>query len=76
MVATFELPGLSKDSVHIDVQSGNLSITGESTHSTEQHERGYAIKERKIGRFERIIKLPDGTKVNNEQLFASGSFWA
>ena len=65
MTATFELPGLSKDKVHIDVQNGNLAVSGESTQSSEQQEQGYAVKERKSGRFVRTIKLPDGTNVSS-----------
>ena len=65
MTATFELPGLAKDNIQIDVQDGNLAVSGESTQSTEQHEQGYAVKERKYGRFVRTIRLPDGTKVSN-----------
>jgi hypothetical protein len=74
MTATFELPGLTKDNVHIDVQNGNLAVSGENTQSSEQHGKGYAIKERKFGRFVRNLKLPDGTKVCNELPFAYESF--
>ena len=73
MTATFELPGLAKDNVQIDVQDGNLAVSGESSQSSEQREQGYAVKERKYGRFVRTIRLPDGTKVSNELPFASGS---
>ena len=63
VTATFELPGLSKDKVSIDVQNGNLNVSGEVTESTEKNEHGYAVRERRCGRFSRSIKLPDGTKV-------------
>lgn len=66
MTATFELPGLSKDKVHIDIQNGNLAVSGETTQLFEQREQGYAIKERKFGKFVRTIRLPEGTKVSNE----------
>jgi len=66
MTATFELPGLSKDNIQIDVQNGNLAISGESTQSTEERDQGYTVKERKHGRFVRTVKLPDGTKVSND----------
>lgn len=65
MTATFELPGLSKDKVSIDVQNGNLAISAEAAQKTEQHEQGFTIKERKFGRFVRTIRLPEGTKVSN-----------
>jgi len=73
MTATFELPGLAKDNIQIDVQDGNLAISGESSQSTEQGEQGYAVKERKHGRFVRTIRLPDGTQVSNKFPFISES---
>ena len=63
MTATFELPGLSKDKVNIDMQNGNLIISGEVSESAEKNEHGYLIHERRTGRFSRSIKIPDGTKV-------------
>jgi len=65
MTATFELPGLTKNNVNIDVQNGNLAISGESSQSSEQQEQAYTVKERKFGRFVRTIRLPDGTSVSN-----------
>lgn len=66
LTATFELPGLAKDSVQIDVENGSLSISGENSLSSEQQEQGYAIKERRFGRFVRSVKLPDGTQVSRD----------
>jgi len=62
MTATFELPGLSKDKINIDVQNGTLAVSGETSQSSDQQERGYAVKERRVGRFVRTIRLPEGTK--------------
>jgi len=63
VTATFELPGLSKDRVNIEVQNGNLVVSGEVSESTENSEHGYSVRERRTGRFARSVKLPDGTKV-------------
>ena len=63
VTATFELPGLSKDKVNIDVHNGNLTVSGEVSESTEKSEHGYSVRERRTGRFTRSVKLPDGTKV-------------
>ena len=65
VTATFELPGLSKDKVNIDVHYGNLTISGEVSESTEKTEHGYAVRERRTGRFTRSVKLPEGTKVGS-----------
>jgi HSP20 family protein len=63
VTATFELPGLSKDKVNIDIQNGNLTVSGEVSESTERDEHGYSVRERRTGRFTRSVKLPEGTKV-------------
>jgi len=69
VTATFELPGLKKEDVQIDVHSGRLSISGESKLSEEHEEHGYAVRERKYGKFSRTLQLPQGVKV--EQIKAS-----
>ena len=64
VTATFELPGLSKDKVNIDVHNGNLTISGGVSESAEKEEHPYVIRERRSGRFSRIVKLPEGTDVS------------
>jgi HSP20 family protein len=64
VTATFELPGLTKDKVNIDMHAGNLIISGEVSESTEKTEHGYAVRERRTGRFSRSVGLPEGTKVS------------
>ncbi|KAI0739295.1 HSP20-like chaperone [Irpex lacteus] len=62
VTATFELPGLKKEDVNIDVHNNVLTISGESKISSERDENGYAIRERRFGRFERSLPLPQGIK--------------
>lgn len=73
VTATFELPGLAKDKVNIDVHNGNLTVSGEVCESTEKQEHGYAIRERRTGRFSRSVRLPEGTKVGIVAQFIRGS---
>ncbi|KAJ7929334.1 HSP20-like chaperone [Mycena leptocephala] len=62
VTATFELPGIKKEDVQIDVHNGRLSISAESKMS-ETHEReGYAIRERRFGKIARTLQLPQGVK--------------
>lgn len=63
VTATFELPGLKKEDVSIDVHNGRLTVSGESKRSTEHDENGYAIRERRFGKFTRTLRLPQGIKV-------------
>ncbi|KZT05094.1 small heat shock protein [Laetiporus sulphureus 93-53] len=62
VTATFELPGLNKENVQIDVHNGALTVSGESKISSERDEHGYAIRERRYGKFQRAIPLPQGIK--------------
>jgi len=62
VTATFELPGLTKEDVNIDVHNGVLTVSGESKISSERNESGYAVRERRYGKFSRAIPLPQGIK--------------
>lgn len=64
VTATFELPGLTKENVNIDVHNNILTISGESKLSSERDENGYAVRERRYGKFSRSVPLPQGTKVS------------
>jgi HSP20 family protein len=55
-----DLPGLSEDDVSIEVQDGNLTISGERTAEHESRERGWYRIERSFGSFSRSLTLPDG----------------
>jgi HSP20 family protein len=64
VTATFELPGIKKEDVNIDVHDGRLTVSGE-TKSSEEHEKdGYAVRERRFGKFSRTLRLPQGVKVS------------
>jgi len=62
ITATFELPGLTKDNVSIDVHNNNLTISGEMSEVTQRNVDGYVIKERRSGKFSRSVALPNDTK--------------
>ncbi|KAK0494035.1 small heat shock protein [Armillaria luteobubalina] len=69
VTATFELPGLKKEDVEIDVHDGRLTVSGETKISSEHEENGYAVQERRFGKFSRTLRLPQG--VNEEEIKAS-----
>ncbi|OBZ74880.1 Small heat shock protein C4 [Grifola frondosa] len=66
VTATFELPGLTKGDVQIDVQDNVLTVSGESTVSPDRDEKGYAVRERRYGKFSRSLLLPQGIKRRNQ----------
>ena len=55
-----DLPGLAEEDVSIEVQDGNLTISGERKTEHESSERGWYRIERSFGAFNRSLTLPDG----------------
>jgi HSP20 family protein len=60
----FDLPGLQKEDVTIDIHDNILNVSGETEESVQRDEEGYTHRERKCGRFSRSLSLPQGTKVS------------
>ena len=63
MTVMVELPGVRKEDVDIDVRGNRLVIAGQSALSTTLDREGYVVRERRVGRFSRVLPLPAGTKV-------------
>ncbi|EIW76391.1 HSP20-like chaperone [Coniophora puteana RWD-64-598 SS2] len=57
---TFELPGLKKDDVSIQLHNNRLTVSGETNVSSEREENGFAVRERSFGQFERTLRLSEG----------------
>ncbi|KAA1476756.1 HSP20-like chaperone [Dentipellis sp. KUC8613] len=62
VTATFELPGLKKEDVHLDVHNNTLTVSGETNVDSTRDESGYTVRERRFGKFSRTIPLPQGIK--------------
>jgi HSP20 family protein len=65
---TFELAGLQKEDVSIDVHNNVLTVSGEDKASSERSEGGYVIRERHYGKFSRSLSLPEGLKVSTSAI--------
>ena len=63
VTATFELPGLKKEDVQIDVHNNRLTVSAESKQNEEYEENGFAVRERRFGKLSRTLQLPEGVKV-------------
>jgi HSP20 family protein len=66
MTAKFELPGLKKDNIDINVHNNRLVVSGQSSVSEDVENDDYAVHERRFGRFSRTLPLPPGTKVSDK----------
>ncbi len=54
-----ELPSVKKEDVHVTVEGGVLSISGERKQESEQKDEKYHRREVSYGRFERRFDLPE-----------------
>jgi HSP20 family protein len=64
VTATFEFPGFKKEDVQIDMHNGKLTVAAESQIASEREESGYAVRERRYGKFSRTLQLPLDMKVS------------
>ncbi|KAJ7935575.1 HSP20-like chaperone [Mycena leptocephala] len=62
VTATFELPGIKKEDVQIETLPGRLRVSAECKMSEEHEKAGYAIRERRYGKYSRTLQLPQGVK--------------
>jgi HSP20 family protein len=58
VVAKVNLPGMKTDDVEISVSADILTLRGEMKASNEKKEANYHIFERRVGAFERSVRLP------------------
>jgi HSP20 family protein len=60
-----DLPGMKKEDIKIDLHDQKLVIWGESKAAKEYEEKGWKVRERSFGKFERSILLPKGIDDQN-----------
>lgn len=65
--ATYELPGMSKEDIHIELSNGILAVWGEK--KQKKSEDKVLIREGQYGAFRRELTLPEG--VDAEKISAS-----
>jgi HSP20 family protein len=63
VTATFELPGVKKEDVNIDVYHGVLWVSGEKKLNSKRGKNAHSVHERQFGKFMRTLHLPEGVKV-------------
>ena len=69
VAVSFDLPGLQKEGVKIDVQDDVLTVSVETQSVSELTGVGYAVRERRYGKFGRSVSLPQGAKVGSDFAF-------
>jgi len=73
LVIRAEVPGVSKDQLRVDVEDGQLVISGERTQDFEEKRGNVYRSERSYGRFTRVVALPEGADAEQAKAtFAKG----
>lgn len=54
-----DLPGVSRENLHLQVDGGVLTIAAEVNASKQEEQNGYVISERRSGHMERSFRLED-----------------
>jgi HSP20 family protein len=69
LVVRADVPGMRRDQITIEVENGELVISGERQQEQEERRGGIYRSERTYGSFYRVIPLPEGA--NPEQATAT-----
>ncbi len=65
LVARFDVPGMKKEDVHVEVSDGYLVVYGERKHEKEEKKDTFYRTEREYGSFYRTLPLPDGVGIDD-----------
>jgi len=60
----FDLPGMEKDDIRIEIQDGTLTVSGQRKSEKTEEKDGYRHVERSFGSFSRSFQLPQGTEMD------------
>lgn len=70
---SLDLPGIKEEDIHVELDDGYLTISGERTKDYKSTENGVSRSEKYYGKFERSFRLPDGvTEKDIEAHYESG----
>jgi HSP20 family protein len=68
-----DLPGMSRDDIHINLQNSSLTVRGERASDQTAEGEDYVRVERAFGTFHRTFTLPDAVDADNiEATYDSG----
>ena len=62
IVATFDLPDVAKEDIHVSFQKNRLVVTWATAELAEWEENGIVMRERLERMYHRILPMPEGTK--------------
>ena len=70
---TADLPGIDEKNIDVKLANGVLTIKGEKQDEKEEKNKGYYVRERSFGAFERSFEVPDSVDTDKiEATFKKG----
>jgi len=63
LIVTMDVPGVDKKDIDITISDDELSVSAERKTETEVTEKDFHKRERTYKKFERMVKLPVGVKI-------------
>ncbi|MFX1293750.1 MAG: Hsp20/alpha crystallin family protein [Promethearchaeota archaeon] len=60
-----EVPGYGKEDINIEIKGDTLIISSEIKQQKDDEQKGYIIRERSQRSFSRLIRIPEGTKIED-----------
>jgi HSP20 family protein len=67
VIVKAQVPGMSKDDVHVDISDHELILKGERKEEEKKEEKNYYRQEFRYGAFSRIIPLPTTVQADKAQ---------
>ena len=67
IVVRASAPGLKPEDISVTLEDGLLTIKGEVLSESEVSESAYLLRERRLGRFRRSLRLPDTADADKAQ---------
>ena len=67
IVVSASVPGLKPEDISVTLEDGLLTIEGEVASESEVNESDYLLRERRVGRFRRALRLPDTADADKGQ---------
>lgn len=67
VVVRASLPGLKPEDISVTLDDRLLTIQGEASADNESENGGYLLRERRVGRFSRSLRLPRSVDTDNAE---------
>lgn len=67
MIVRASMPGMKPEDISVTIEDDVLSVSGETSEEHEEKKENYLMRERKIGKFRRSLRLPDTVDVDKAE---------